>query len=407
MLFIILFVAALSFWTSITCLVPILPTYIQDLGGSNQQVGFVMGSFAIGLLASRIWLGKLADQRSRKLVILIGTLVSGIAPLGYLYFNTVNNLMFVRAFHGISIAAFTTAYSALVVDLSPPKQKGELIGYMSLAVPVGMAIGPALGGFLQFLEGYRLLFIVSSSFGFLALILSTQVRENKPLFAKNQSHELSQDDSPASRSLKELLSSPSLVVPTILLLLVGCLFGTVVTFLPLYVRHLQIDFNTGFFFTAAAISSFILRFVSGKASDRYGRGLFISLSLLCYFIAMILLTIGHSGNVFVIAGILEGMGSGIMIPITLALVSDRCTTQERAKVFAFCTSGFDLGIALVGPIFGSLNIDYTYLFAMAAVLSVIGMLVFITFSNKNLAYSWRFALGNAPDYYALEIISRE
>lgn len=52
-----------------------------------------------------------------------------------------------RAFHGVSIAAFTTGYSALVVDLSPPKQKGELIGYMSLAVPIGMAIGPAMGIF--------------------------------------------------------------------------------------------------------------------------------------------------------------------------------------------------------------------------------------------------------------------
>lgn len=54
-----------------------------------------------------------------------------------------------RAFHGVSIAAFTTGYSALVVDLSPPKQKGELIGYMSLAVPIGMAIGPAMGGIFR------------------------------------------------------------------------------------------------------------------------------------------------------------------------------------------------------------------------------------------------------------------
>ncbi len=403
MLFIILFIAALSFWTSITCLVPFLPTYIQDLGGSDQEIGFVMGSFAIGLLASRIWLGKLADQRSRKLVILIGTLVSGIAPLGYLYFNTVNNLMFVRAFHGISLAAFTTAYSALVVDLSPPKQKGELIGYMSLAVPLGMAIGPALGGFLQYLDGYRLLFTVSSGCGFFALILSTQVRENKPLFAKNQSHQLSEGDSHHSRSLKELVSSPSLVVPTILLLLVGCLFGTVVTFLPLYVRHLQLDFNTGWYYTAAAISSFTMRFLSGKASDRYGRGLFISLSLFSYFWAMILLTFGRSGNIFLVAGMFDGMGSGIMIPIILALVSDRCNTQERAKVFAFCTSGFDLGIALVGPILGSLNLDYTYFFAIASILSVIGIGLFVAYSNKNFADSWRFALGKTPDYYALEV----
>ncbi|NJQ96982.1 MAG: MFS transporter, partial [Hydrococcus sp. CSU_1_8] len=76
-------------------------------------------------------------------------------------------LMAIRAFHGISIAAFTTGYSALVVDISPLKQRGELIGYMSLAVPIGMAIGPALGGYLQDSIGYTPLFLVSAGLGLL------------------------------------------------------------------------------------------------------------------------------------------------------------------------------------------------------------------------------------------------
>jgi predicted MFS family arabinose efflux permease len=40
------------------------------------------------------------------------------------------------------------AYSALVIDIAPPANRGELIGYMSLVNPVGMASGLPWAGFL-------------------------------------------------------------------------------------------------------------------------------------------------------------------------------------------------------------------------------------------------------------------
>ena len=144
-----LFAAGLLFWSSIAALLPTLPLYIQFVGGNSQQIGIVMGSFAIGLLLFRPMLGRMADDRSRKLVLLIGVAVVAIAPLGYLFITSIPLLMVLRAFHGISVAAFTTGFSALVADLSPPNQRGELIGYMSLVNPIGVAIGPALGGFIQ------------------------------------------------------------------------------------------------------------------------------------------------------------------------------------------------------------------------------------------------------------------
>jgi len=77
-----LFTAGLLFWISITLLLPTLPTYIQLMGGTTKQVGIVMSCFAIGLLASRTWLGKVADNRSRKLVILIGAMVAAFSWSG-------------------------------------------------------------------------------------------------------------------------------------------------------------------------------------------------------------------------------------------------------------------------------------------------------------------------------------
>ncbi|WP_017293748.1 MFS transporter [Geminocystis herdmanii] len=437
---VILFFCALCFWTSITCLLPVLPAYIQDIGATAKQVGYVMGCFAIGLLLSRVWLGKLADEGltkliqgikinsqitnflsrflrqfigklvdypSRKIVIIIGTLVATLAPMGYLFFDSIPQLMVIRAFHGVSIAAFTTGYSALVVDLSPPKQRGELIGYMSLAVPVGMAFGPAVGGFLQEATSYQVLFSVSALCGILALISAIQIREFDSLKKKQNDitnlkyHKL---DGVNDRTFKEIIFNASFLVPTIILLLIGTLFGALVTFLPLYLRETGIQFNVGLFYTVAAIASFIVRFISGSSSDKYGRGIFITISIFCYILSMILLTFAHSGGMLLLSALSEGMGAGMLVPIILALISDRCHPTERGKVFAICVSGFDVGVALGGPVLGSLLLDfgYRFLFGVTVIMAILALIVFMGFSNKNISNSWRFAFGYARDLYAIK-----
>jgi MFS family permease len=359
---IILFTAGLLFWTSITLLLPTLPAYIQDVGGTTQQVGLVMGCFAIGLLCSRTWLGQVADRRSRKIVVLIGTIVAAIAPIGYIFGQSIGSLATIRAFHGISIAAFTIGYSALVVDFAPKEHRGKLIGYMNLSVPLGMGIGPALGGFLQANTDYKTLFTVSAACGFLALILSSQLQE---LLEHNQfsQPELKQP----VRGFKELIRDPALVIPGIVLFLIGLVFGTLVAFLPLYVRELQLNFNVGLFYTVVAIASFSIRILVGRVADLYGRGVLISFSLVFYIISMLLLTKADSQEMLLLAGVAEGMGAGILIPTVLTLISDRSYANERGKVYALCLGGFDVGIALAGPILGFVEsyLSYRGVFSIA------------------------------------------
>ncbi len=404
-----LFIAGLLFWIAITLMLPTLPTYIQDMGGTTQQIGIVMSCFAIGLIASRTWLGKVADRRSRKIVILIGAFVSAIAPILYALVHSIFGLACIRAFHGISIAAFTIGYSALVVDLSPLKYRGTLIGHMNLAVPIGMSIGPALGGFLQasgkqyFPEGtgYEVLFGISAICGVLALVFSSQIKES---VLPNQLAKT--NNSPAvQREFGQLSRDPALLVPTIVLLLIGLVFGTLVAFLPLFVKELQLDFNVGLYYTATAIASFTVRLFVGKASDLYGRGLFISGALLCYVVSMAILALAQTPTVFILSAIFEGAGAGVLIPLTLALISDRSYANERGKVFALCMGGFDVGIALGGFVLGSLSFilgGYRGIFTLAAVLALMAMIVFVTQVGKNLRHSLFFAVGKAPDVYAVE-----
>ncbi len=363
-----------------------------------------MGSFAVGLVLFRPWVGRLADRQGRKIVLLIGLMAVAIAPVGYLLTQSIPLLMAVRAFHGLSIAAFTTAYSALVVDLSPEQNRGELIGYMSLVNPIGVAIGPALGGFLQEWAGYTPLFLLAAGLGVAGLVCACRV------VAPSVSHGAEGIESgrkfskPATNErFWQLITSPRLRIPTLVMLLIGLAFGTLSTFVPLFIQETRVNFNAGLFYTAAAVSSFAVRLPTGRASDRHGRGLFITISLGFYTAAMLLIWSAQSATAFLLAGLIEGAGAGILIPMMITLVADRSEPQERGRVFGLCMAGFDLGMAIAGPILGYFadQIGYRELFKQAGILAFLAMVIFVSQCSKDLSHSIKFALGRGRDLYAL------
>ncbi len=412
----VLFAAGLCFWAGLAGLLPALPVFIESLGASGQQIGLVMGSFALGLLLARPTLSRLADQRGRKLVLMIGLVAIAVSPIGYGIVQQLPPLPLVlgsitldgkllllsatRAFHGISIAAFMTAYNALIADLSPPQNRGELIGYMSLVNPVGMALGPALGGFLMGSLSFEWVFGVMTMLGLIGLGFASQVKETyEPIAAPAGSL-----NAKGKAAFWSLLFTPRIRIPAVMLLLVGLAFGTLSTFVPLYVREAGLTLNVGFIYTASAMSSFITRFVVGRASDRYGRGRFITLSLACYGVAMGLLWSATSAPMFLLGGLVQGAAAGTLIPMVAALMADRSEAHERGRVFGLCMVGFDVGIALAGPVLGSMAdvIGYRGIFGLASVMVFLGLGIFVTTCSKDLAHSLRFALSHGRDVYAVK-----
>ncbi len=393
----VLFAAGLLFWSSMASLLPTLPLYIQHVGATKQQIGLTMGSFAIGLLLCRPTLGKLADERGRKIVLIIGVLAAALAPLGYAVATSIPVLMALRAFHGISIAAFATAFSALVTDIAPSTKRGEILGYMSLVNPVGMAIGPAIGGYLQEVSGYVPLFLLATLLATCALLCTLQVVA-PPLVAP-----LEQETNNHKSKFWQILLSPRVRVPTIVMLLVGLAFGTISTFVPLFLKSTQVDLNAGLFYTAAAITSFSIRLFTGKTSDRIGRGLFITIGIACYGVAMFLLWQANSAVDFLLAALIQGAGGGTLIPMIVAMMADRSLPQERGRIFALCISGFDVGIAIAGPVLGSVaeEVGYRSMFGFVGMLTLIAIVIFFTQSSKDLYSSMQFALGRGKDAYSL------
>jgi MFS family permease len=395
------FATGLLFWASMASQLPVIPLYVESLGGTEAQVGWVMGSFAIGLLLCRAYLGKLADRKGRRIVMQLGLVVAATIPLCYAVVSSIPLLMLFRAIHGISIAAFASSYSALTSDLAPSKQRGEIIGYMSLVNPLGLAIGPALGGWMQEAWGYQYLFMTASCLAVMGFLVASKIKEaGFPIAPQDAGTQI-------NRSLDlpfwKILLSPRVRVPALILFLVGLVFGNLSAFLPLLIKAQHIPLNVGLFYMAAAIAGFIVRIPISSISDRYGRGLFIAVGLGFYTLSTLMIFAAHSAPNFIVAGMLEGIGANIAIPAIVTLLADRTVAAERGLVFSLAWSGFDLGMAFAGPIIGNLipQVGLSNSFLISAGFAVVALVIFSTQSNYSLAESLRFATGQAKDKFAV------
>ncbi len=121
------------FYFGFQALFPTLPLYVDHLGGTPTDNGLLTLAFALTAVLSRPFLGSLTDRWGRKPLMLIGAAIFVAAPLGYAASHTVMALLLARAFQGIGIAAFTTAYQALIVDLAPAAIDGVPTVILSLA----------------------------------------------------------------------------------------------------------------------------------------------------------------------------------------------------------------------------------------------------------------------------------
>ena len=394
-----IFFTGLFFWSSMSSQLPTLPLYISTLTQSFDQIGIIMGSFAIGLLLFRSYLGKLSDRKGRRYTMRIGLIVATVIPLCYAALPSIPLLILFRAIHGVSIAAFASSYSALVADIAPIEKRGEVIGYMSLVNPLGLAFGPAFGGLMQEAWGYQPLFIMASSLAFAGLLMTTEIDDQR-----NENDRQSISTNLERSKFWQTFLNPRVRVPSTVLLLVGLSFGTLSAFMPILMQQKNISLNAGFFYMAAALSGFIIRFPVGRLSDKWGRGVFISIGICFYALTMGIICFASSNYQFLLAGVSEGLGSGILIPAIVALLADRTFPQERGYVFGMTWMGFDLGIAFAGPVMGKMIslVGITNIFAIATGFCILGLIVFGTQSNKSASESFKFAIGKTSDRYAVK-----
>jgi MFS family permease len=89
----------------------------------------------------------------------------------------------------------------------------------------------------------------------------------------------------------------------------------------------------------------------GRASDRFGRKLLIQASLAAFAVGSVVTAISGDVPTIIIGRIIQGVASGALLPVTLALAGDLWATRKRAAVLGGIGAAQELG-SVLGPMYG-------------------------------------------------------
>jgi MFS family permease len=89
----------------------------------------------------------------------------------------------------------------------------------------------------------------------------------------------------------------------------------------------------------------------GRASDRFGRKLLLQVSLATFLIGSVITARSTDLDVLVVGRTIQGIASGALLPVTLALGADLWAQRNRAGVLGGIGAAQELG-SVLGPLYG-------------------------------------------------------
>lgn len=125
-----------------------LVLYMTRRGFSIQQAGLALGAYGAGNFLSSAAGGFLADRIGRRKTIVLSMFLAAITLMTLSQAQTLVAIIVLAALTGLTADLYRAAASALLADLIPAGQRLVAFTMYRLAINAGIAIGPAVGGFL-------------------------------------------------------------------------------------------------------------------------------------------------------------------------------------------------------------------------------------------------------------------
>ena len=148
-----------------------LPFIRTNLHASIASVEWVVLIYVLVLAGTVAAVGRIADRVGRKLlytygfgVFVLGSAACALAP-------SLGLLVIARLVQAVGAVMLQANSYALIRDVLPAGRLGTGLGVQGAAQAVGLCVGPALGGALTALGGWRLIFLVNIPIGLIGLAL--------------------------------------------------------------------------------------------------------------------------------------------------------------------------------------------------------------------------------------------
>lgn len=345
--------ATFGFFVASFMYFPTLPLYIEARGGSQADISLVIGAAGIMSLFARPVVGWLVDGVGRRAMLMAGTAIAAGASLFLAFAVTLPLIIVGRLFHGAALATVTTAGVTLINDIVPQRRRGEANSYFGMAINIATGLGPPVGAYLviasflrpaeQALSGvmptvmdagnFSVMFLTGALLALLALLMASLVH-----------------DSYHPKGIRRLPSMAGMfrretVLPAVLSFSMTVPFACVLSLVPLYARDHGLV-NPGLFFTVSSGMMLMIRVVSGRASDRFGRPKVFLPGLALVGISMLVMNAATSPPMLLLAAALYGTGVGTAQPTLMAYAADLAPLQVRGAAMSTFSLGFDLGLSL-------------------------------------------------------------
>ncbi|MEQ9404141.1 MAG: MFS transporter [Cyclobacteriaceae bacterium] len=371
----LLSLSSFLFFGSFNMVLPELPEFMRSFGG-EKYIGLHITFFTMTALISRPFSGKLTDTWGRIPVMVVGATVTAVVSLFYPFFLNIYAFLFIRFLHGFSTGFKPTGTAAYVADIVPVDRRGEGMGVLSFFGMTGMGIGNYIGGEIAIYYPIEILFYSSAAVALSSILVLLGMKEtlqNKQKF------------SPSLLKINAAdLYEPTVLTPTIVMMLVTFSFGACIALAPDLSDHLGID-NKGLFFVYFTITSLFARVIGGKLSDKFGRRGVLKVAMLTVCLGSTY--IGWSSTPFQLftGALIFGAGYGLSSPAIFAWATDLAPEKFRGRgfstVFMALEVGIGMGAFLGGWAYGG-NIEaLPFIFTSSGALALLAF-VFLLFKKK-------------------------